>query len=78
MAVCPGKIRLNGLVDIAEDGTWVENPKHPLYYLMRDGKDRPAALPAVRHRTQYLLHPAALGAPPVSAPDVRAGRGSSH
>lgn len=35
MAVCPGKIRLNGLVDIAEDGSWVENPQHPLYYLVR-------------------------------------------
>jgi nitrate reductase beta subunit len=35
MAVCPGKIRLNGLVDIAQDGTWAENPQHPLYYLIR-------------------------------------------
>jgi nitrate reductase beta subunit len=35
MAVCPGKIRLNGLVDIAADGAWVENPKHPLYYLIK-------------------------------------------
>lgn len=35
MAVCPGKIRLNGLVDVAEDGSWVENPSHPLYFLVR-------------------------------------------
>lgn len=35
MAVCPGKIRLNGLVEIAEDGSWVEAPQHPLYYLVR-------------------------------------------
>lgn len=35
MAVCPGKIRLNGLVDIADDGAWIENPHHPLYYLVR-------------------------------------------
>lgn len=35
MAVCPGKIRLNGLVDVAEDGAWVENSKHPLYFLVR-------------------------------------------
>jgi len=35
MAVCPGKIRLNGLVDIADDGSWIENPHHPLYYLVR-------------------------------------------
>ena len=36
MAVCPGKIRLNGLVEIAEDGTWVEDLQNPLYYLIRE------------------------------------------
>ncbi|MAT99575.1 MAG: nitrate oxidoreductase subunit beta [Anaerolineaceae bacterium] len=35
MAVCPGKIRLNGLVDIDETGAWVEDPQNPLYYLVR-------------------------------------------
>jgi nitrate reductase beta subunit len=35
MAVCPGKIRMNGLVDIAEDGSWVESPQHPLYHLIK-------------------------------------------
>lgn len=35
MAVCPGKIRMNGLVDIAQDGSWVESPKHPLYHLIK-------------------------------------------
>lgn len=35
MAVCPGKIRLNGLVDIAQDGSWVNNPSHPLYYMIQ-------------------------------------------
>ncbi len=35
MAVCPGKIRLNGLVDVDAEGAWVENPKHPLYYLIK-------------------------------------------
>ena len=35
MAVCPGKIRLNGLVDVAADGAWVEAPDHPLYTLVR-------------------------------------------
>jgi nitrate reductase beta subunit len=35
MAVCPGKIRMNGLVDIAEDGSWAENPKHPLYFMIK-------------------------------------------
>ena len=38
MAVCPGKIRLNGLVDIASDGSWVENLKHPLYFLIKHEK----------------------------------------
>jgi nitrate reductase beta subunit len=35
MAVCPGKIRMNGLVDIADDGSWVESPQHPLYHLIK-------------------------------------------
>jgi nitrate reductase / nitrite oxidoreductase, beta subunit len=35
MTVCPGKIRLNGLVDIAADGSWVEDPRHPLYYMIK-------------------------------------------
>ncbi|TAH54118.1 MAG: nitrate oxidoreductase subunit beta [Chloroflexota bacterium] len=35
MAVCPGKIRMNGLVDIAQDGSWVESPQHPLYHLVK-------------------------------------------
>jgi nitrate reductase / nitrite oxidoreductase, beta subunit len=35
MAVCPGKIRLNGLVDIAADGSWAEAPQHPLYHLIK-------------------------------------------
>ena len=29
MAVCPGKIRLNGLVDIAQDGSWAEDAAAP-------------------------------------------------
>ncbi len=35
VAVCPGKIRLQGLVDIAEDGAWVENRQNPLYFLVK-------------------------------------------
>ena len=35
MAVCPGKIRLNGLVTIGGDGQWAEDPKHPLYFLIK-------------------------------------------
>lgn len=35
MAVCPGKIRMNGLVDIAADGSWAEAPQHPLYHMIK-------------------------------------------
>jgi nitrate reductase beta subunit len=35
VAVCPGKIRLQGLVDIVEDGAWVENRQNPLYFLVK-------------------------------------------
>jgi nitrate reductase beta subunit len=38
MAVCPGKIRLNGLVEVGQDGSWVEDPRHPLYYLIQTEK----------------------------------------
>ncbi len=38
MAVCPGKIRLQGLVALNEDGTWVEDRWSPLYYLIRERK----------------------------------------
>ena len=36
MTVCPGKIRLNGLVEIDENGAWAEDRYHPLYYLVRE------------------------------------------
>lgn len=35
MAVCIGKIRMQGLVDIADNGDWENNPKHPLYQLVK-------------------------------------------
>ncbi|HEY5578079.1 MAG TPA: 4Fe-4S dicluster domain-containing protein [Acidimicrobiia bacterium] len=35
MAVCPGQIRLQGLVPVNPDGTWKEEPTNPLYYLIR-------------------------------------------
>jgi nitrate reductase beta subunit len=38
MAACVGKIRLQGLVEIAEDGTWAKDPQNPLYYLIRERK----------------------------------------
>jgi nitrate reductase beta subunit len=34
MAACVGKIRMNGLVSVEADGTWTEDPAHPLYYLV--------------------------------------------
>ncbi|MCG3197344.1 MAG: nitrate oxidoreductase subunit beta [Candidatus Omnitrophica bacterium] len=38
MTACPGKIRLQGLVRVGEDGQWVEDAASPLYYLIRDRK----------------------------------------
>ena len=38
MSVCPGKIRLQGLVRIGEDGTWAEDRYNPLYYLVKVAK----------------------------------------
>ena len=42
MAACVGKIRLQGLVKIDDNGEWVVDPKNPLYYLIRE---RQVALP---------------------------------
>jgi nitrate reductase beta subunit len=42
MSACVGKIRMQGLVDVNPDGTWVENPASPLYFLVRE---RRVALP---------------------------------
>ncbi len=42
MAACVGKIRLQGLVKIADDGKWASDPQNPLYYLIRE---RQVALP---------------------------------
>jgi len=38
MAACVGRIRLQGLVPMAEDGTWKPEPTNPLYYLIREEK----------------------------------------
>ncbi len=35
MAACVGKIRLQGLVRIGDDGKWLEDRYNPLYYLVR-------------------------------------------
>lgn len=34
MAACIGQIRLQGLVKVAEDGTWAPDRQNPLYYLV--------------------------------------------
>ncbi|MDX1619762.1 MAG: 4Fe-4S dicluster domain-containing protein [Nitriliruptorales bacterium] len=36
MSACVGKIRLQGLVSVEEDGTWTEDPQHPLYFLVHE------------------------------------------
>ncbi len=38
MAACIGQIRMQGLVRIAQDGTWAEDRQHPLYYLVHVAK----------------------------------------
>ncbi len=72
MAVCPGKIRLNGLVDIAEDGSWIENPKHPLYFMVRMEQ---IALPLY---PQFGLEPNIYYIPPRWAPRRICGRCSGQ
>ncbi len=62
MAVCPGKIRMNGLVEIGEDGTWVEDIQNPLYYMIREEK---VALPLY---PQFGTEPNIYYIPPRWAP----------
>ena len=38
MSACVGKIRMQGLVKIDEEGKWAKEPSHPLYYLIRERK----------------------------------------
>ncbi len=38
MAVCPGKIRMQGLVRIDKDGEWEQDRDNPLYYLVKVAK----------------------------------------
>src|SRR5207237_886250 len=35
MAACVGKIRMQGLVKVGDDGLWAEDRWHPLYYTIR-------------------------------------------
>ncbi len=62
MAVCPGKIRMNSLVSVNPDGTWTEDPKHPLYYLIKIAK---VALPLY---PQFGTEPNIYYIPPRWAP----------
>ena len=54
-----------------------KDPENPLYYLVQGREGGAAAVPAVRHRAERLLHPAALGPARVPHADVRprGGRG---
>ena len=38
MAACIGQIRMQGLIKIAEDGTWADDRQNPLYYLVHVAK----------------------------------------
>lgn len=38
MSVCVGKIRMQGLVRVNQDGSWRKDPDHPLYYLVHEEK----------------------------------------
>ncbi len=39
MSVCPGKIRMQGLVEIdKKTGQWAEDPENPIYYLVKVAK----------------------------------------
>jgi nitrate reductase beta subunit len=38
MTACIGQIRMQGLVKLNRDGTWAEDRRHPLYYLVHVAK----------------------------------------
>ena len=38
MAACVGKIRMQGLVKMDSDSRWTEDPKNPIYYLVKTAK----------------------------------------
>jgi nitrate reductase beta subunit len=62
MAACPGRIRLQGLVPIAPDGTWADDPQNPVTFLVRDAK---VALPLY---PQFGTEPNGFYIPPRWAP----------
>ncbi|MBI3974477.1 MAG: nitrate oxidoreductase subunit beta, partial [Chloroflexi bacterium] len=62
MAACVGKIRLQGLVRVNEDGSWAEDRSNPLYYLIKVEK---VALPLY---PQFGTEPNGYYIPPRWAP----------
>jgi nitrate reductase beta subunit len=38
MVACVGQIRLQGLVKVEKDGRWADDPKNPIYFLVRRAK----------------------------------------
>lgn len=62
MTACVGKIRLQGLVRLNEDGSWAQDPQNPLYYLVKVEK---VALPLY---PQFGTQPNGYYIPPRWAP----------
>ena len=62
MAACVGKIRIQGLVQVNEDGSWAEDRYNPLYYLVKVEK---VALPLY---PQFGTEPNGYYIPPRWAP----------
>lgn len=62
MTACPGRIRLQGLVPIAADGSWADDPQNPVTFLVREAK---VALPLY---PQFGTEPNGFYIPPRWAP----------
>jgi nitrate reductase beta subunit len=62
MTACPGKIRIQGLVNMDEDGSWSEDRFNPIYYLVKVAK---VALPLY---PQFGTEPNGYYIPPRWAP----------
>ncbi|MBI3091165.1 MAG: nitrate oxidoreductase subunit beta [Candidatus Tectomicrobia bacterium] len=62
MSVCPGRIRMQGLVKKNADGSWAEDRQNPLYFLVKVAK---VALPLY---PQFGLEPNGYYIPPRWAP----------
>ncbi len=62
MTACVGKIRLQGLVRLNEDGSWAQDPQNPLYHLVKVEK---VALPLY---PQFGTQPNGYYIPPRWAP----------